>query len=96
MDLVNNKIKDHEIQRMYKTHKTRVKRSSAGLDANKIEEYFVKCDKRWDLVAEMDTLLERLDILGDLPNGIGTVLEICSRENLGKIINHLPNNKSPR
>ncbi len=95
MDLVNNKIKDHEIQRMYKTHKTRVKRSSAGLDVNKIEEYFIKCDKRWDLVVELDALLERLDILGDLPNGVGTAPEIFSRENLGKIINHLPNNKSP-
>ena len=39
VDLVNNKLKDHEIQKMCKAHKTRVKRSSAGLDANKIEEY---------------------------------------------------------
>ncbi len=54
---------------MYKAHKTRVQRSSAGLNANRIEEYFKKCDKRWDLVVELDALMERLDILGELSKG---------------------------
>ena len=83
-----DKIND-EFQKVFKAHRNRIGRPGAGLDQNLLPQYWEHCDPRWNLIIEQDEYQEKL------PEGTGTIPDVCSKENLFKILNSLPNNKSP-